>query len=340
MASSARQTPDSIALENALRDHPEAFEFFDAARRLECAFPHRPRIGNSTKATDDFVRLCHSPSLAFAPRMIDKYELGKDGKPPKLKGFFLGLFGPHGPLPLHLTEYAMDRERFHQDRTFAAFADMFHHRMMGLFYRAWADAQPTVQYDRPGEDRFALYVGALVGLSTGNLTGRDALPDQYKRFFAGRLLSQARSSEGLIGLLERFFRVPVSLIEHVAEWMHLPAVSSLRLGGSPDTATLGQTAVIGEWVWGAQQRFRLRIGPLNRADFNKFLPGGESLKQLVAAVKTYVGEEMAWDVQLVLQKSEVPSTSLGKAGRLGLNSWMTKGNPPIDADQVVLRPVG
>jgi len=91
-------------------------------------------------------------------------------------------------------------------------------------------------------------------------------------------------------------------------------------------------------VRGAQHRFRLRLGPLSRAQFNHFLPGGEALKQLVAAVKTYVGEESAWDVQLVLKKEDVPLMHMGNSGRMGLSTWLGHFREHADADQVVLRP--
>ncbi|HWU77692.1 MAG TPA: type VI secretion system baseplate subunit TssG [Rhodanobacter sp.] len=340
MASPARHTADAVALENALRDRPEDFEFFEAVRRLECAHPERPRLGHSAKAMDDFVRLCQTPSLAFAPKTVDRYQPGGGGKPARMHGLFFGLFGPNAPLPLHLTEYAIDRELNAKDTTFRAFANIFHHRMMSLFYRSWADSQPTVHLDRPDEDRFRLYMGALVGLATPNLDDRDALPDQFKRFFAGRLLQQTRNAEGLKGLLERFFRIPVGITEFVTEWMRLPPESRLSLGASGDVAALGLTTVTGEYVRGSQQRFRLRLGPLSRAEFNNFLPGGEALKQLVAAVKTYVGEEKAWDVQLVLKRSDVPATRLGRDGRMGLSTWMGQPRLDADVDHVVLKPVG
>lgn len=340
MARQAGNAADAVALENALRDHPESFEFFEAARRLECAFPERPRLGQSTKAADDFVRLCQTPSLLFAPRMVDRYQPGGGGRPARMHGLFFGLFGPNAPLPLHLTEYAMDRELNSKDSTFIAFANIFHHRMMSLFYRAWADSQPTVHLDRPSEDRFRLYMGAMVGLATPNLGDRDSLPDQFKRFFAGRLLQQTRNAEGLKGMLERFFRIPVGIVEFVAEWMRLPPASHLRLGSSSEVAGLGRTAVTGQYVWGCQQRFRLRLGPLSRAEFNNFLPGGEALRQLVAAVKTYVGEEKAWDVQLVLKRADIPATRLGQNGRMGLTTWMGQPSQKNDADDVVLKPVG
>ncbi|HUH54164.1 MAG TPA: type VI secretion system baseplate subunit TssG [Rhodanobacter sp.] len=340
MARATRQATDAVALQNALRDRPEDFEFFEAIRRLECAYPEQPRVGESTKPAEDMVRLCHTPSLSFAPRAIDRFEPGGPGVPARMHGLFFGLFGPNAPLPLHLTEYALDRQRNEKDSTFIAFANIFHHRMSSLFYRVWADAQPTVQFDRPREDRFGTYVGALVGLATPGLGGRDAMPDQYKRFFAGRLLAQTRNAEGLRTLLEDFFRIPVRIVEFMAEWMRLPSTAHLRLGHSSEVAGLGLTAVMGEYVWGAQQRFRLRLGPLNRAQFNNFLPGGEALRQLVAAVKTYIGEEKAWDVQLVLNRDEVPVTRLGQAGRLGLTTWMGRRQLDGDADHVVLRPVG
>lgn len=340
MARATRQAPDPVALIDALHAHPESFEFFEAVRRIECAYPEQPRLGESTKPSEDPVRLCQTPSLAFAPRMIDRVEKPVDGKPTRMHGLFFGLFGPNAPLPLHLTEYALDRQINAKDPTLTAFANIFHHRMMSLFYRAWADAQPTVQHDRPDEDRFGLYMGALVGLGTPHLDGRDALPDRFKRFFAGRLLQQTRNGEGLAALLRDFFRIPVRVIEFVGEWMQLPGEAHLCLGRTPDVAGLGRTTVMGAQVWGTQQRFRLRIGPLSGNEFNHFLPGGEALKELVAAVKTYVGEEKAWDVQLVLKGAEVPTTRLGQAGRMGLTTWMGAPPPQLDADNVLLRPAG
>ncbi|TCV95850.1 type VI secretion system protein ImpH [Luteibacter rhizovicinus] len=341
MASPARYTADPVALEQALRKQPEAFEFFEALRAIECAFPGKPRLGRSARPSDDPVRLRHTPSLSFAPRSIDRYEPGGDNRPGRLYGLFLGLFGPNAPLPLHFTEYAMDRKLNAKDGAFVAFADIFHHRMLSLFYRAWADAQPTVQFDRPDEDRFRLYVGALIGLATPHLEERDALPDHAKRFFAGRLLQLARNAEGLRGLLERFFSVPVQVVEFVAEWMPLPRDAYCRLGADREVAELGRTAVLGAQVRGCQQRFRLRLGPLDRATFQRLLPGGETLRQLAATVRTFVGDEKSWDLQLVLKADEVPVVRLGQAGRMGLDSWLGQRAWSIaDADDVVLRPSG
>jgi type VI secretion system protein ImpH len=322
----------------ALRADPQAFELFAALRLLERAHPEQPRLGRSLRPSEDAVRLRQPASLAFAPGDIAAYRPGSATTPATLDTYVLGLFGPNGPLPLHLTEYAIDRTLNARDPTFAAFADLFHHRMLSLFYRAWADAQPVVHGDRPDEDRFRFYVGALVGMGAQHAIA-DPVVATGGRHCAGRLLSHVRNAEGLRSLLQQAFPVPVEVLEFVGEWMPLPDDARLRLGAAPDVSTLGATAVLGARVRGGQHRFRLRLGPLGQAAFRTFLPGGRPLLELSALVRAYVGDEQAWDVQLVLRAGEVPTTRLGQAGRLGLDTWMGRRAWDLDdAGDVIVHP--
>ena len=102
--------------------------------------------------------------MTFASGPLAHLRPGEGDAPPRLTVNFFGLLGPNGPLPLHLTEYARDRLRNSDDPTMARFLDLFHHRMLLFFYRAWAAGQPTVSRDRPGEDRFETYIGSLPAL--------------------------------------------------------------------------------------------------------------------------------------------------------------------------------
>jgi type VI secretion system protein ImpH len=333
---SLRHAPDPVTLFAALRTDPSSFDWFEALRRVECVHADRPRLGRSVRPADDPVRLAHSPSLDFAPRSIDRVEEGGD-RPPRIHSLMFGLWGPNGALPLHLTEYTLERERTARDHTFTAFADVFHHRMLSLFYRAWADAQPTVQMDRPDEDAFAHFIGALVGIDSPALADRDALPDRFRRFMAGRLVSQARNAEGLVAFLGAFFAVPVQVEQFSVAWLTLPDEGRLRMGRA--MAGMGTTAVLGERVRDAQHRFRIRLGPMRFADYRGFLPGGEALGELLAAVRFYVGDAIDWDVQLVLRRDEVPLTHMGRGGRLGLSSWMGRFAGPDDAGDLVLQPL-
>lgn len=327
------------ALLEALARTPERFQLFAALRLLERVHREQPRIGRSARPADDPVRLRHAPSLDFASRDIDRFEPAGSAARPALHGLVFGLFGPNAPLPLHLTEYALQRQNNARDRSLVAFADLFHHRLLGLFYRAWADAQPVVQADRPEDDRFRLYLGALIGLATPALQQRDALPDDYKRHFGGRLAALARNREGLQGLLQHALQVPVQVVEFVAEWMRLPDDARLRIGMRGQANQLGGSAVLGARVRGCQHRFRIRIGPLDSQVFRHWLPGGRALAQLTAAVRSYVGDTQSWDVQLVLRADDVPCMRLGRSGRIGLDSWLGQRAWSVtDADEVVVRP--
>lgn len=336
MAGPDRTTADAVDLLEALRQKPYAFHFFQALRRLECRYRAQPRLGKAIRLADDPVRLAQEPSLAFAPATLAAFNPGEDDQSPRLNQYFLGLFGPHGPLPVHLTEYARDRMRNHGDWTFARFADLFHHRMLGLFYRAWADAQPTVSFDRPETDRFNVYVGAQFGLGMPSLWNRDAAPDLGKFHYAGRLSCQTRNPEGLEAILADFFKLPVQVDTFVGHWLPLSEASQCRLGETPATGLLGMTAVIGERVWDCQHRFRIVIGPMKLAEFQRFLPGSDSLRRLVAWVRNYIGDELLWDVNLILRKEDVPPLQLGEGTRLGWTTWLISQPLAHDADDLKL----
>src|SRR5687768_1684473 len=143
-----KTTSDLIA---ALQEKPFGFDFFRAVRLLESQFRQWPRLGKSLTPRNDPIRFKQNPSLAFAPSTLQGFEPGADERPPKLYVNFIGLFGPNGPLPLHVTEYALDRQRNAHDGSLVGFCDIFHQRFLSLFYRAWATNQKTADMDRPEE---------------------------------------------------------------------------------------------------------------------------------------------------------------------------------------------
>ena len=321
-----------------LEQFPEGFDFYRAVRLLECAHPEKPRVGTDNRANTEPVRFGQAPSLSFAPSTVAGYEPPADGKPPKLLVNFMGLLGPNGPMPLHMTAYVWDRLRNHRDPTLVRFLDLFNHRMIALFYRAWAHNQQVLGLDRGGRDKFATYVGSFIGIGVESLMRRDAVGDVAKLHYSGRLVCQTKNAEGLVAILSDYFRVPVDLEQFVGQWVRVPEESLCRLGESRETGTLGSTAIVGSRVWDVQQKFRLRFGPLSYADYERMLPGGASLKRLVAWVRSYVGDEFDWDVKLMLKKAEVPALKLGQGGRLGWSTWLHAAPPKQDAGDLVLRP--
>jgi type VI secretion system protein ImpH len=107
-----------------------------------------------------------------------------------------GLFGPNGPLPVHMTEYARERIHHHQDTSLSAFADLFHHRLTLLFYRAWADAQPAVSLDRADNKRFEGYLASLIGMGQPGQMDKGSLSAHARFTHAGHLTRHGRDPEG------------------------------------------------------------------------------------------------------------------------------------------------
>jgi type VI secretion system protein ImpH len=305
-------------------------------RLVESAFPEQPRLGEGRRARDEPVRLGQPPFLAFPPAQIAAFEMSADTGRLRLATYVIGLFGPQGPLPLHVTVRALDRRRHEHDPTLAHFVDIFHHRLIALFYRAWAKARPTVEYDRPATDRFARRLGALAGAPTTAFLKRSPLPDGFVQYAAGLFAMQQRTPEALERLIALFFGVQVRIREFVGAWLDIPTEARTRLGDPDGSSRLGTEAVLGVRTYARNHRFRVLLGPLHLPRFERFLPAGRSLLALRALVRRAIGMQLDWDVQLLLQRDEVPATRLNGATMLGWTSWLQAHKHAIDADDLIL----
>ncbi len=331
-----RNKTDPLSFFRALEEKPYDFDFFQALRRIECLYPDKPRLGQALRPADEPVRFGQAPSVAFAPAALSAFEPPAEGRPARMEVRFFGLLGPNGPLPLHLTDYARERLLHAGDTTFIRFLDVLQHRFLELFYRAWAQAQPTVNLDRPKDDRFGIYVGSLFGLGGARLRDRDDVADVAKLFYSGLLTRQVRNRDGLAALLTGYFRIPIRIEEFSGHWMVLPERERTRLGAANEGAILGCGTVLGARVWDRQHKIRLVLGPLTLHQYESFLPGGSAIKKLVAWVRQYLCFELEWDAQLVLSRDLVPRTTLGRFGRLGWTTWLGSYSAESDASDLTL----
>ena len=319
-----------------LEAEPHAFGFYLALRRLHALDPTL-NLGKSIRPRDDKVRLLQQPDLRFAPSTVRSFTAPREDDTGKLTVNFLGLLGPNGPLPLHITEYALDRLRV-QDPTLVAFLNVFHHRLLSLFYRAWAVHQKSADLDRPTGQRFASYIGSCFGLGMPAMQRRDEVDDAAKLYFSGRLSSQTKNAEGLGAILQEYFGVPVRVEPFTGQWLKIPESDACRVGESPATGLLGSTVIVGSRVWQVQTKFRLRFGPMKLADLTRLLPRRASFQRLKSWVLNYCGDELFWDAQYVLLADEVPGTRLGSGGLLGWTTWINTRKPARDAEDLLIDP--
>jgi type VI secretion system protein ImpH len=333
MAPGSRTGADHLTHLAQLKKSPETHHIFVALRAIESAFPDAPRLGESRRPNQDRMRFAQEAELSFPPSTISYIEDGKNGKPPTLVSRFFGFFGPHGPLPLHLTEFARDRQRNHRDRTFVDFANMFTHRLFTLLYRAWRSGQPAPSFDRGSNDLIQGKVAAIAGYYGDKFVDQDDFPDIAKRYFAGLLAQGPKNAEGLIAILSAFFDAEFEIEEFVGSWLELEPDDRWSLGAS---GNLGQTTSIGTQVWTRGAKFRIKVGPLTMDQYRRLLPGMPSQRRMAAIVRAYVGMALDWDVNLILKAEEVPNAIMGESVQLGHIGWMGSDERTKNADELYL----
>jgi len=332
MAGENRYQRDSLIED--LKKSVSGESFYQTVRKLECAFSEKPLVGKSHLPDEDIVRFCQNAFLAFSPSPMSKFETSKE-----LSLFvdFLGLLGPNGPMPLFLTEYIRDRIRDFSDYTLLSFINIFNHRMISLFYRAWADCQKAVSFDRPKEDGFSSYILCMLGMGRKPFRNRDLVPDIAKLYYSGRFVFPTRNAEGLQAILRDYFQVDIQIQPFIGRWVRIAPIYLNQMGVLKANGILGKTLLLGRRYWDCQQTFRIRVGPLSWHDYQRMLPGEESQKCLNTWLKNYYGDEYAVEVQLILRANEVPNLELGRTGRLGYSAWIHSRRIQKDADQLILR---
>lgn len=315
----------------------EELDLFALLRQVD-ALNHGAKLGYSRTPREDGVRLGQNPSTLFAPSTIFSIGNAIHHNHPVVKILSFGVFGPNGALPLHLTEYVRERLHNNADSSPADFVDIFHHRFITLFYRAWADAQPIVQLDQPGIDKFSFYAGAMVGMGFDGSWNRDCIEDSAKLYAAGHLVRLTRNPEGLEWLIAHYFGIPTRGIEFIRTWIALDESDRTRLSGFSMNNQLGVNAIAGAKVQDVQSRFRMELGAMSLELYQSFLPPQRNNRKLRDWVRNYVGIELDWDVQLLLAPTEVPKCQLGSQVRLGWTTWLGQRRSTAPANDLRLNP--
>jgi len=329
-----------LPLDEQLFEHPYEFDFFEAVRLLQLILSDRPGVGHIARPNEEPVRFKARQSLEFPPSAI--HSLSSEDDPPRMTVAFMGLTGVQGALPHHYTEHILARAQA-KDFVMAEFFDLFNHRILSLFYRAWEKHRFPVRFQlaaaRQETDAFTEYLFAWVGLGTTGLRGRMAVKDQALLRYGGLFGQNPPSAISLAGILRDYFGVPVEIEELVGAWYTLCEEDQCDLARADLNNKLGEGAIAGDAVWDPQARFRVRLGPLKFVQFLAFLPDGQAVPKLRDLVRFYVGPVLQFDVQLVLRAAEIPRSQLGDESgsgpRLGWCGWLKTEEFDQDAGDAV-----
>jgi type VI secretion system protein ImpH len=381
MASARGKPAPSVndrTLEGWLFQEGYVFDFFQAVRVLERLGRERGPVGGADAPGAETVRFRARLSLDFPPSAI--YEVKKPTPElpmPAMTVAFMGLTGPSGVLPRHYTELLWHLEREAKGREKHAlrdWLDLFNHRLISLFYRAWDKYRFYRAFER-GEfakqqpDAFTLALFSLMGLGlpalrnrlrivgrdvspTGNLARHQA-PAQLGRIedlsllrYSGFFAHRPHNAVSLEAMLCAYLKLPVEVIQFQGQWLRLERANCTALGGQQHNNAMGCNVIVGDRLWDVQSKIRIRLGPLTYRQFEAFLPDRSPVPErkalflLAQLVRVYLGPELDVEFQLVLRKEEVPSCSLGPShggigSRLGWNTWSRQKARTTDAEDAV-----
>ncbi|MEZ5353928.1 MAG: type VI secretion system baseplate subunit TssG [Bryobacteraceae bacterium] len=306
-------------LARRLRNDPWAFEFFEAVWALEEIFPNRSKVGTFGDPAKEAVRFGMNPSLGFPPSDIQALQAGEG--PWRMTVNVLGLTGSSGVLPHFYSELVAERDR-KKDGTLRDFLDLFHHRLLSLFYRAWKKPRLPVRYS---DARMTAYMESLVGLNSPSLRDRQNVDDDTMLYYAGLLGPESRSAVALEQMIGDYFGVAAEVIQFVGAWYELAPNEMCRFENEFDeSAELGSGTVVGDAVWDQQSRVRVRLGPLTMEQYRQFLPGETGYERLRTITRFFSRDQYDFELQLVLRRDDVPQCELedNDSIQLGWTTWM------------------
>ncbi len=322
-----------------LRREPFSFDFFQAVRLLERFFPERTSVGQFAHPETEVARFGVNASLAFPASQIQGIEWPEE-KATQMTVNFMGLTGPQGVLPNPYTTLIIERLRAN-DNSPQDFLNIFNHRIISLFYRAWRKYRFDVACEEGERDLFSRHLLSMLGLGTDGLRDRQAVPDDTLIYYAGLLAQRPRSAQGLQQILADYFEVPVKIEQFAGGWYRLDGETQCRLAdGNSESEELGFGAVVGDEVWNQQSKVRIVLGPLTLERYADFLPEGQAYEALGTWARFFSNDEWDFEVKLILEREQVPACTLGAEGasgpQLGWVSWVKSVPFGRDPDDTVL----
>lgn len=330
----SNETIDSIA---HLVDRPYEFNFVQAVTLLQ---GHAEResnefhfVGFDHALDQEVVRFRVSPTLRNnSSQVTDVQQIGSCYE---LTVPFIGLVGVNGVLPRHYTQAVIGRVKQH-DYAMRDFYDLFHHRIISMFFRASVKYRLPFLYqlnslESPDEDdSITQAIRCLVGLGDTTLKNKMAIHDHTILRYGGHFADQKPTGHSLQRVIEEFIGLPTKILQFQFEWLYIDPSEQTQLSASA-THQLGVDVVIGDRVPSFQNRFRIRVGPVSWRDFVNLIPTSAQVTKLADLVRLYVGISLDFDLQVTVDGREIPKCAFNNdhPPMLGWTTWLF--SEPIDS---------
>ena len=352
----ARTPPNGLL--DRLMNRAWEMGFFKAVWLLERELNGGIMVGDRGPVSEEWIRFRPDVSLGFPPtdlrRITECRHADSDRNYYRVDVTFLGLYGVATPLPLH---YAVDILRSVEpaakhapseqpvsegDRRAApstpetdttpvrSFLDLFHHRLISLFYRSWTKYRYDVAFGIPGRDVITRYLLWLIGCSPAYGAERLGVSPLRLIRYAGTLTAHPSSAMGLEGMLsDHWDGIPIAVRQFSGRWVPLAAEDHNRIGML--NSKLGEDLTVGDQVYDLSGAFTICVGPVDWRTYLTFLPDGKRFGETQSLTRLYCRDPLRFSLEITIRAGEAPETQLtsdGDSGRLGFTTWVRTDDAP------------
>ena len=281
----ATKRTDAAGVIQQLLDEPYRFEFFQAITLIE-----KVLVENGippAKVLTDYLQFRNSTRQGFPASQIEALDietataasLGADetnlitalerGELQRIRitPAFFGLLGNHGVLPSHYSDRVVAHLHTHKNSGAQAYFDLFSNRLTGLFYQAWRKQRLELPDEQTGKAALKPILLSIAGSKI------HAVPDEVAAYYASAIAQRPVSAVMIGRVLRDYLNVAIEVRSNVGRWEQLDTCHETRLGLANTTLNAG--AMLGDRIWRRDLLVGIRIGPLDKAQYEDFLKDGK-----------------------------------------------------------------
>lgn len=274
--------------------------------------------------------------VAIAVHPVSKVCHWIDGRA-TLRTTFAALSGPLGSLPPAYNETMMHEAR-NRAHAFSTFIDIFNARLAALFTDACEKYRLArlLHWHPRQNNSFIEALLSLAGFGTAYVIEESLVCQDVLLRYCGFWAARARNAVNLAAMLQDYCGLPVSIEQFRPRWLAITEAEQSQLGLA--NVRLGHNSIAGSAILDQNSCFRIVIGPVNYTEYLTLYPGSGCLHELCAITQLFAGDGLAFDVQIILKKEDMPFSRLGsgETSRLGWNLWARTAPAVEDSTQTII----
>ncbi|TMP16962.1 type VI secretion system baseplate subunit TssG [Pseudoalteromonas sp. S2893] len=281
-------------------------------------------VGYDSNPKQELIKFTATQKFGYPGNAITKLEETgfEDGlHKVNMQVSFMGLTGCSGALPQFYSELVMQRLRY-KDTTMRDFYDMFNHRLISLYYRAWKKYKPSLNH--VNNDKNKDPYTKILGLLSGGY-------NEHQLHFSGLYSRKIRNAFDLQSVLSSYLGCEVKVKQMVGQWHELHQQEQTRLASQVlfegQHAQLGVDTMLGKKVWDVSSNIEVHIQSNDPKKAKLLLPKGALFELANKITKDYVGNSIQFRLVIETDFQHLGAAQLAKNDcQLGANSFLAVQN--------------